>query len=123
MPNSVNEGFSILFNENMDTNFDVAHRSSTADHFAFTHEASSSSYLLGPFNPTPDIYDHPIAVLTGPACISAGDYTGFQTSISSYVPLFWEKDKYSACGWILCEGDPRKESMVAGNLQGNSLLA
>jgi hypothetical protein len=123
-PNCVNAAFSLLFNENMDTNFDVAHRSSTTDHFAFSHEASSSSVLLGPFSPTPDIYDHPIAVLTGPACISAGDYTAFRLTFHPMSRSFGKRtngvpvDGYYVMGTLV--RNPWEQQIPKGSAYSHS---
>ena len=76
-PNQANGGYAQLFNENIDPYYELVHRYDIADHFSFIHESISSSWI-GPFKPSPEIYDHPIAVLTGPACLSAGDYNAFR---------------------------------------------
>ncbi|MFA5831872.1 MAG: S41 family peptidase [Bacteroidota bacterium] len=67
-----NGGFAQLFNENINLNYEVVVRSSTTNHFLFTHAP------IGGFTPGIEVYQHPIAVLLGPACMSAGDYNAFR---------------------------------------------
>lgn len=75
MPEYANEGFKHLFNIDPTSNYSQAIRITGSDHFAFT--------ILPPrleetFNPTLEIFDHPIAVLTGPRCGSSGDYNSYR---------------------------------------------
>jgi hypothetical protein len=123
-PAAANGGYSYLFNENMDTNYDIAHRSSTSDHFAYSHEACSDWYGLGPFNPTPDLYDHPIAVLTGPGCLSAGDYNAFRLRFHPMVRSFGKPTNTAYVDGNYVEGglvkSPWSQRMPRGS--GYSLL-
>ncbi|HUI65030.1 MAG TPA: S41 family peptidase [Bacteroidota bacterium] len=76
-PSYADGGLSQLFNFDPTTNMSFATRNSASDHFGFS---ISSNWLFTPaykFTPTAYPFDRPIAVLIGPACHSAGDWTAF----------------------------------------------
>ncbi|RPH80468.1 MAG: T9SS C-terminal target domain-containing protein [Nitrospiraceae bacterium] len=83
-PEFANDGFARLFNFDPTPNYSQAIRVRGTDHFAFT--------LLPPladqtFVPT-QIFDHPIAVLTGPLSGSSGDYNAFRLRFHPMVRFF-----------------------------------
>lgn len=87
-PNLANGGFRQLFNFDPLSNFSMATRTATADdHLAFTVNPFNSD-LIGPFAPGTEIFDHPIAVLTGPLCLSAGDYNANRMRFHPMVRFF-----------------------------------
>jgi hypothetical protein len=79
-------GLSQLFNADFSSNIETARRTDPNDHMGFTRTPFGP-----PLAPTPDIYDHPIAVLTGPACLSAGDYTAFYLRFHPMVRFFGKR--------------------------------
>ncbi len=82
-----NIGFSHLFNIDPTNNYSRAWRVPGNDHFLFT---IAPAYGPDFFTPTPEIFDHPIAVLTGPNCGSAGDYNAFRLRFHPMVRFFGE---------------------------------
>ena len=68
-----NGGFSQLFGFDPTLNYSLARRSSTSDHMAFTRSATPWG-----FTPTTDPFEHPIAILIGPGCLSSGDENAFR---------------------------------------------
>jgi hypothetical protein len=79
-----NEGFKYLFDSDPTDNYARAIRTSANDHFGFS--------IMKPYAPdyfTPvHLFDHPIAVLTGPCCGSAGDYNAFRMRFHPMVRFF-----------------------------------
>jgi hypothetical protein len=65
-------GLGRLFNFDPFTMYSIANRSSTTNRLGFDIASNGISLAL-----RPDIYDRPIAVLTGSMCYSAGDYAAF----------------------------------------------
>ena len=82
-----NIGFSHLFNIDPTNHYSRAWRVPGNDHFLFT---IATAYGPDFFTPTPEIFDHPIAVLTGPNCGSAGDYNAFRLRFHPMVRFFGE---------------------------------
>ena len=82
-----NDGFRQLFNIDPTNNYSRAWRVQGNDHFLFT---ITPAYGPDFFTPTPEIFDHPIAVLTGPNCGSAGDYNAFRLRFHPMVRFFGE---------------------------------
>ena len=72
---AANPGLDYLFNEDPagPSRWQSATRSSPTDHFGF-----SFSGPPGSFQPGPEFYDRPIAVLTGPQAWSLGDHVSFR---------------------------------------------
>lgn len=72
---AANSGLDYLFNEDPagPSRWRTATRSGHTDHFAF-----SFSGPPGSFQPGPDFYDRPIAVLTGPQTWSLGEHVSFR---------------------------------------------
>lgn len=66
-------GFALLFGTDPTNNYSIATRASTSDHLSF----SKSPHSAAMFAPTTN-FEHPIAVLIGPGCVSAGDYNAFR---------------------------------------------
>ncbi len=102
-------GFAYLFNRNNATQYNMAHRSNPLDHMGFT-QTFPPSWAGGAFNATPDIYDHPIAVLTGPSCLSAGDYNVFRMRFHPMVRIF---GKRSNTGYV--DGNYSSGTIVNSN--------
>jgi len=69
-----NGGLSQLFNFDPTAEMSFGERSSASNRLEFTLTSASS---MG-FIPTASSFDRPIAVLIGPACLSAGDYNAFR---------------------------------------------
>jgi hypothetical protein len=86
-PNYANGGFSHLFNADHISNYSIATRNVGNDHNSFSI-VPYNNFLLGSFSPTPEIFDHPIAVLTGPNCVSAGDYNAHRMRFHPMVRSF-----------------------------------
>jgi hypothetical protein len=61
-----------LFNSDPYRWYSLASRTSTTDRLAFTVAPNTKTLA-----PKDQFFDHPIAVLTGPECLSAGDYGAF----------------------------------------------
>ena len=80
-----NDGFKHLFNIDPTNNYSRAWRQPGNDHFLFT---ITPAYGPDFFTPTPEIFDHPLAVLTGPNCGSAGDYNAFRLRFHPMVRFF-----------------------------------
>lgn len=112
-PNYANIGFSELFNEDIDKYYELVHRSSLSDHFLFTHQSIASSSAvsgMGRFTPGNWIYDHPIAVLTGPACLSAGDYNAFRMRFHPMARSFGKRTNAAFVDGEASEGKLVKDS-------------
>jgi hypothetical protein len=84
-PEYANIGFSQLFNFDPTSNYSQAIRVSGTNHNAFRFLAPLSEQS---FVPTPELFDYPIAVLTGPLCGSAGDYNAFRLRFHPMVRFF-----------------------------------
>lgn len=84
-PRFANTGFSILFNEDPTSHYQIADRVAGADHFSFTYRSAPANHF---FTPTPYIFDHPIAVLTGPNSGSSGDYNAFRLRFHPMARIF-----------------------------------
>lgn len=72
---SANGGLAQLFNFDPTSNMARASRNSTTNHMGFSsfEEAWQSTFVPGS-----DLFDRPIAVLIGPACLSMGDWNSFR---------------------------------------------
>lgn len=79
-----NSGLSQLFSFDPTSNMSVALRSSSEDRMGFTY--SAATWLE--FKPTTDPFDHPIALLLGPGCQSAGDWNAFRMRFHPRVRSF-----------------------------------
>ncbi len=85
--NYANGGFNHLFNFDPISNYSQATRIAGNDHFLFTLDPLNG-FAMTPLTPTPEIFDHPIAVLTGPLCASAGDYNAHRIRFHPMVRFF-----------------------------------
>ncbi len=85
LPEYANLGFGHLFNIDPTVNYSSAERVRGADHFAFLIWPPKNEQR---FSPTTEIFDHPIAVLTGPLCGSSGDYNAFRLRFHPMVRFF-----------------------------------
>jgi hypothetical protein len=95
-PDYANDGFKHLFNVDPTANYGSAYRVTGADHLAFTiYPPWASDY----FTPTPEIFDHPIAVLTGPACGSSGDINAFRLRFHPMVRFFGKPTAGAYTDW------------------------
>jgi hypothetical protein len=77
-------GFNHLFNFDPTPNYSFAIRTPGNDHFTFSLAPTD----MQPLTPTPEIFDHPIAVLTGPQCRSAGDFFAHKMRFHPMVRFF-----------------------------------
>ena len=84
-PRYANAGFSILFNEDPTSNYQIADKVPGSDHFLFTIRSAPSNHF---FTPTSYIFDRPIAVLTGPNSGSSGDYNPFRLRFHPMTRFF-----------------------------------
>jgi hypothetical protein len=75
-PGYANDGFKHLFNSDPTYHYSCAIRVKGNDHYTFTTIPAGA--FEGRFTPTQEVFDHPIAVLLGPNCVSAGDYNAFR---------------------------------------------
>jgi hypothetical protein len=108
-----NGGFRHLFNIDPTNNYARAWRTVGNDHFLFT---TRQAYAPDFFTPTPEIFDHPIAVLTGPICGSAGDYNAFRLRFHPMVRFFGkptagaytdlDENPFFTSNGYLCRVDP-----------------
>ncbi len=82
---AANAGLDYLFNEDpiSPSRARTATRVNPADHFGFTFSPPPGS-----FQPRPDYYDRPIAVLTGPQALSLGDHVPFRMRSHPMVRFF-----------------------------------
>jgi hypothetical protein len=80
-----NEGLKLLFNSCPMQNYSRAMRVAGSDHFQF---AFQPGLPLDSFAPTSEIFDHPIGVLTGPLCGSAGDMNSFKMRFHPMARFF-----------------------------------
>ena len=99
-----NDGFRHLFNVDPTSNFSGAVRVPGSDHFLFNIESPWSFFF---FTPTSEIFDHPIAVLTGPFCGSGGDYNAFRMRFHPMARFFGKK---SATAYTYINGENRFSS-------------
>ena len=88
-PGYADDGFKHLFNIDPTVNYTTAFRVKGANHFAFTIAPSTADG--DHITPTPKLFDHPIAVLTGPRCGSSGDYNAFRMRFHPMVRFFGKK--------------------------------
>ena len=72
---SANGGFSQLFNFDPTSNMARVWRAGSTNHMDF---GSPENVSQAEFAPGSDLFDHPIAVLIGPACLSMGDWNAFR---------------------------------------------
>jgi hypothetical protein len=84
-PDYANEGFKHLFNVDPTSNYGSAYRVPGGGHLDFGIYPPWSTDF---FTPTPEIFDHPIAVLTGPLSGSSGDYNAFRLRFHPMVRFF-----------------------------------
>jgi hypothetical protein len=84
-PDYANDGFKHLFNADPTSNYGSAYRVPGGGHFDFT---ITTGWPSDYFTPTPEIFDHPIAVLTGPGAGSSGDYNAFRMRFHPMVRFF-----------------------------------
>ena len=80
-----NDGFKQLFNVDPTPNYGSAIRTRGNDHFQFSFLPAHQDNF---FVPTSKAFDHPIAVMTGPLCGSAGDYNAFRLRFHPMVRFF-----------------------------------
>jgi hypothetical protein len=74
-PEFANDGLAQLFNFDPTPNYSSAIRIPGSNHSAFTVGPGRAEER---FTPGGELFDHPIAVLTGPLCGSSGDYNAFR---------------------------------------------
>ncbi len=84
---TANDGFKHLFNEDPTSNFCDYIRTEGGGHLDF-HPYQSGMISEAFFNPTSEIFDHPIAVLTGPECLSWGDMNAFRMRSHPMTRIF-----------------------------------
>ncbi|UCH63699.1 MAG: hypothetical protein JSU77_04430 [Fidelibacterota bacterium] len=82
-----NDGFSRLFNFDLHA-LEFAERSDPNDHFAMTVTSGFCSGENWRFQADPYLYDRPIAVLSGPAAMSSGDYNAMRIKFHPRVRYF-----------------------------------
>ncbi len=99
LPSAANGGFGQLFNVDPTRNYSFGIRSQGADRLQYALFPSSEDA----FTPTPDIFDRPIAVLTGPTCVSGGEYNAFRMRFHPMVRFF---GKPTNGGYIRSTNDP-----------------
>jgi hypothetical protein len=97
---NANDGFKYLFNIDPTSNYSRAIRVPGNDHFLFNIMSPDPSE---PFIPNSELFDHPIAVLTGPRSQSAGDYNAFRMRFHPMARFFGKK---TVCAYTDCNNDP-----------------
>ncbi len=80
------DGYNIIFNKNK-CYLSSFRRQSASDRLKLTLRSECSSYLA-PGNSTPEIFDHPIAMLTSYQCWSAGDFNAYRLQQHPYTRSF-----------------------------------
>lgn len=99
-----NDGFKHLFNIDPTSNFSGAVRVPGNNHLLLNLETPWSFFF---FTPTSEIFDHPIAVLTGPFCGSAGDYNAYRLRFHPMSRFFGKK---AATAFTYIHGENRFSS-------------
>jgi hypothetical protein len=94
---SANGGLSQLFNFDPTSNMARATRNIPTNHMGFS---SFEEVYQSKFTPGNDLFDRPIAVLIGPACLSMGDWNAFRMRFHPMARLF---------------GKPTNGAFVGGN--------
>ena len=84
-PSFANDGYKQLFNFDPALNYSCAMRVRGGSHLSFT---LTSHLLPDVVSPGRELFDHPIAVLTGPMCGSSGDYNSFKMRFHPMVRFF-----------------------------------
>ena len=95
-PWDANEGFKQLFNFDPTSNYTRAIRTEGGSHDAFTLQ---SNWNVMFFTPGKEIFDGPIAVLTGPQSGSAGDYNAFRMRFHPMVRSFGKTTNGAYTSW------------------------
>jgi hypothetical protein len=92
-----NWGFQSIFGVDPTPNLSIAARNNPLDHMGFSIGSSGVD-----FTPTPPSYEHPIAVLIGPACFSAGDFNAFRMRFHPMVRSFGKETNgaFVGGGWV-----------------------
>lgn len=93
-----NAGFAYLFNEDPTYNFYDFVRTPGGGHLDLERCYSGMSGMAT-FTPTYELFDHPIAVLTGPNCGSWGDMNAFRMRFHPMVRFFGEKTMGAFVSW------------------------
>jgi hypothetical protein len=83
-----NDGYAQLLNFDPTLNYSPASRVKGGPHLSFN---LTSKYIPDVFSPGHELFDHPIAVLTGPMCGSAGDYNSFKIRFHPMVRFFGKR--------------------------------
>jgi hypothetical protein len=129
-PSYADPGLSQLFNFDPTAKMSFAtHNSLADDHFAFT--ISSTWTFIPTYNVTPTAYpfDRPIAVLIGPACLSAGDWNAFRMRFHPMARLFGKPTNGAFVGGTYAAGTipdawhyQMPTSIVYSNVAGEGYL-
>jgi len=110
-----NEGLGMLFKEATPT-VGFGKRANPSDHFAMTLATPPTWYVIdgGRFNDhDPGAYDGPIAVLTGPGALSAGDQVALRMTYHPNVRTFGKSTATAFNGPITLDLDPEWSAAVA----------
>jgi hypothetical protein len=78
-----NTGLSQLFGSDPTFNLSLAERNSSTNHMSFSLRPTSFGFV-----PAGPLFDRPIAVLIGPACLSAGDNNAFRMHFHPMARFF-----------------------------------
>jgi hypothetical protein len=98
-PYFANDGFKQLFNIDPTYNYSNAIRVIGDDHYAFTIDPAAP--YGEQFTPTPELFEHPIAVLLGPHCESGGDYNAFRLRFHPMTRFFGKSTNGAYTdGWV-----------------------
>jgi hypothetical protein len=95
-PAYANDGYKHLFNFDPTLNYSLATRVRGGPHLSFTEGSASPPDA---FSPGPELFDHPIAVLTGPHCASAGDYNAFKMRFHPMARFFGKRTNGAYTAW------------------------
>ncbi len=87
-PEYANNGYKHLFNFDPTLYYSQASRVRGGPHLSFT---LTPKYLSDFFSPGPALFDHPIAVLTGPMAGSSGDYNAFKMRFHPMARFFGKR--------------------------------
>ena len=86
-PNNADGGFNRLFNFDPFSNYLIARRIAGDEHLAFSIEPFHG-IIMHSFSATPEIFDHPIVVLTNNTCAGGGDYNANRMRFHPMVRVF-----------------------------------
>jgi len=106
------QGYAFLFNSHIETLY-TATRSNPNDHFAMRLSTIPLHHGTIPGNPS-SYFDKPIAVLTGPGAVSAGDYNAFKMKFHARARFFGKPTAASySQAWLIALSNPQYIAQIS----------